>query len=257
MTDIDRRSLMTIAGASLALAGCSDDFNKGRKDRNASKFPNPSATGRGVCPVYGDTPNKPSPFSNFAPEYIRVVYIRFANGTMIGLQGYVVNPTKKDLSDDDLKKSVTDLITKLRNNSGYDINNIDIVSCGSPLILLIFIDNDKKSEISFADEFSGENIIRFTDQNGKFPYKERMMNKAFYDLHYIEFEDFGSGRSAYRLSFWSKDSSGNDIKMAQVGNASTYSLFSMNIHLKVPGASSDSWVPLVIDPDTGNMGSNP
>ena len=252
MTEIDRRSLIGAAGVGLMLSGCatSEQEDNIRRSDNARKM-------FGVCPPFGDLPNLPSPFNKFEPEYIRVVYLKFDAGKMISLQGNVSLPNKLDVTDQELKSKVSTLIADLRKGSGWDKDNIDIVSCGVPLVLLIFIDNDKNSETSFADDKGGENIIRFTDQSGKYPFEERKMNKAFYDLHYIDFSDFGLGRSAYRMKFWSKDAIGQDINMGTAGVPNSYYLYSMNIHLKIPTQRAGSWVPMVIDPDTGNMGSKP
>jgi hypothetical protein len=68
------------------------------------------------------------------------------------------------------------------------------------------------------------------------------------------------GLLAYRLNFWNTVA-GKQV-VAKKEDPTTHARYSMNVYLRMtakPVGTSGSTVnfPLVLDPDTGNMGSNP
>ena len=68
------------------------------------------------------------------------------------------------------------------------------------------------------------------------------------------------GKRAYLIDFWNTDENGNAITGVIEGRPATYYVYAMNIHLEMATSKRTAklnWVPIIIDPDTGNMGGPP
>lgn len=91
-------------------------------------------------------------------------------------------------------------------------------------------------------------------------------------------EDWGlENETGYALNFWNTDEYGDTIKDIDPHNYKKYYLYAMNIHLILPkaklaaakppappgtvivpdGTPQDAFLPIILDPDTGNMGGTP
>jgi hypothetical protein len=135
--------------------------------------------------------------------------------------------------------------------------NFNNFSMSSQQILVIFIDNDP-AVVGFNETNGLDHIVRFTPYSGKNPNGPQVQpNWAFSDLRPIKFKKPRlSHNKAYRIDFHNTDEGGKPINSNS--NSSTWYVYSMNIHLRqVSGTSSNIYIPVIVDPDTGNMGSRP
>jgi hypothetical protein len=125
---------------------------------------------------------------------------------------------------------------------------------------VVFVDNDPQN-IGFDDRFGPDNIIRFTQFRGSNPSLIAKENNAFFNLRRLEFASPGPlrARIAYQLEFWNTNVDGEPIE-ATAACPTTHYIYSMNIHLKMAvkkRGTETLWVPIILDPDTGNMGGLP
>ena len=291
MTDIDRRTLFGAMGAGLVLAGCSskpkDEDSKGELSGKLKESGCGSVgSGAGESELWGDSvtrerPRRLPPGTLFKPEYLCAAYIRFEKDGIVVRQGHVrLTGTAVD-SETEQAQIAQKLLTALKSpgsptgvNVEFQSENFENFSLNGPQVLVLFVDNDPNLArfVSTADmppqrpgkdpENYLEHIVRFTQFSGVTLGEEVQKNYNFYALKPVSpaLQGFDSPL-AYRLNFWNLDASGNPIK-AKKDEPATHYRYSMNIYLryaaKLAGAGGGkASFPVILDPDTGNMGSNP
>lgn len=276
MTDIDRRTLIGLAGAGLVLAGCTPETRD-----NVIVDDGEDCEGEGEefgeCSLWGHTVNRPTPLNVppgtvFSADYLCAAYIRFEAGAMIIRQGHVQLTGNAKTNENDqnviaqkllrvlkFPTETTDIVVQFRHD------NFDNFSLNGKQVLVLCVDNLPQVArfVTAADMPSSENvlehIVRFTKYSGT-DYKVVKKNHNFCAIKRIDppTSDF-EGPDAYRLNFWNRTPSGSQIN-AQSSNSTTHFRYSMNIHLKMavnPTVAGSRMLPIILDPDTGNMGSNP
>ena len=292
MTGIDRRTLFAAVGAGLLLAGCRREPKKDEggklEESGGLKEQDCGAVGSasGESALWGDSVNRPRPRgvpagTPFKPEYLCAAYIRFEPGGIVVRQGHVrLTGTAVD-SETEQGQIAQKLLAALKSPgspTGVDVEfqneNFDNFSFNGPQVVVLFLDNDPTLArfVSAADmpppkpgkapEDYLEHIVRFTQFSGVNLGEEVQKNYNFCALKPVSppLQGFDTPL-AYRLDFWNRDSAGKPIK-AEKDNPDTHYRYSMNIHLKYAaklGGTGQGKVtfPVILDPDTGNMGSNP
>ncbi|HEX8621467.1 MAG TPA: hypothetical protein VF718_05800 [Allosphingosinicella sp.] len=252
MAEIDRRSLMTLAGAGLLMAGTARAQCPVVEEES------------GGCPPHGQLATATGPLSEtpvtFDPEHICVVYVRFSEDRTLKVRTAYVAPAKPY----NLAAVVKPILDDMRNNNNFNAKrkeeDLENFTFGGQQRIVLFIDNDPKN-IGFDDRFGLENIVRFTQYRGSNPALEAKKNNAFFNLKRLDFATLGplKSRTAYELEFWNTDDEGNPIEAIKECPTTHY-IYSMNIHLKMAVKTSGEqaiWIPIILDPDTGNMGGDP
>jgi hypothetical protein len=292
MTDIDRRALFGAMGAGLLLAGCCPKPKKDDEVAKPTEKPldegscgDAVGTGSGEHALWGDSVNRPRPrgvstSTPFQPGYVCAAYTRFEPDGIVVRQGHVRLTGTAVGSEAEQNQIAIMLLKELKSPSAspqvnveFASQNFENFSMNGQQVMVLFIDNPPSLVrfVSDADmppatatepkEDYLEHIVRFTQFSGQNIGEEMKKNNAFANLKPIDVSDPAlDGPLAYRLDFWNRTLSG-DIQ-ANKTDASTHARYSMNVHLKmsakpVGGAGSTVTFPLVLDPDTGNMGSNP
>ena len=291
MTGIDRRTLFGALGAGLVLASCrpKPKDESGKPDLGG-KFEESGCgvvgNASGESALWGDTVNRPlprgvPPGTAFKPEYLCAAYIRFEPDGIVVRQGHVrLTGTAVD-SETEQGQIAQKLLMALKNpgsetgvNVEFQSENFDNFSLNGQQVLVLFVDNNPALArfVSAADmpppkpgkpqEDFLEHIVRFTQFSGETLGEEVQKNYNFCALKPVSpaLQGFDTPL-AYRLNFWNRDASGSPIK-AEKDKPDTHYRYSMNIHLKYaakPGgtAGGSKYFPVILDPDTGNMGSNP
>jgi hypothetical protein len=255
MSDLDRRTLFGIAGASLAVAACGKSGSEGsRHDTNEN-----DACIRTFDPQwnYGDAPWKQNPNegSTFNPEYLCVVHIEVRPDLSIKAQRVhrvaVKTPTNDWASN---KASVIDIINKI--NGGQPLLASDIVypglrgfSFGQPHHLAFYVKNANSSFDPDYPIWFGEKL--------KMPFegsKKASKNESFYSSDTPALAEIRSGSKsvAYVQNHYKV---GKGISHKPIKSPLMYSL---NLNLNTISADDPTFmIPITIDPDTGNMGSTP
>jgi len=259
MTEIDRRTLIGIGGASLVLAGC-----KGSKDyAENSKLRGPAGADRtwGLCEIHGKSAGLPThPKKNFVPQFLCAVYIKFDGA----VRPIIRHAYTRWNSSSNLKSMAQTLLEQLRKDQyssdvirhEVDFNNFTFKT---QQYIVFFVDN-LPTEIGFArhpqDLLYKHHIVRFTPFSGNYPYLPREKNHAFFGFDELKIDKGNFNTDlAYQMKFYNtNDLDGNDITADESSNS--WRIYSMNIHLHVPQGSGN-YLPIVLDPDTGNMGSDP
>lgn len=264
MTDLNRRALLGAAGAAgagLVLSGCnnSSPCPDGKKPGTMDEY--------GACSKFGDlvTDDDPSVSHNvsvgFSPSWMCGVYIQLlGNGKIMMRHGYVdirsVTPT-------DYNSTAQRLMEDLKNKPA-DVHeskeNATTISLGTQQIVVILVDN-LPNDLSFntAEEY----IFRFAPISVIKPTRLIYPNFAFYNLLPMKFNNPTPhgytpliSNSAYRLDYYNINSRLEPHTTVVHQQESTWYMYSMNIHLLI-SSSTNTKIPIVLDPDTGNMGSNP
>lgn len=271
MTILNRRGLIGAAGASMLLASCKWPFFDPMKPAGVG-FP------------HGDLPNLGGPLNTtvkFAPKWIRVVYMRFDAANMLARQGYVPMPATPN--DEEVGKAAIEALRMLKKGEpsyfwgGKITEHADVINLPSQMVLVLYLDNDPK-QIRFEKCNGDKYVIRFTPFSGERPEDITKMdikeNHAFFGMRPISMPENDpdlKGPIAIRLDFWNTDKDGNAIKNVKQDDYKSQHRYSMNIHLQqavaaptivtqpAPGSGSCDgyWTPLILDPDTGNMGGEP
>jgi hypothetical protein len=288
MVSINRRNLIAGAGAGLVLSACRGDTGSAESgDTTPLKMMAP-------CEDYGQLVGDTEPSvipkgsRKFAPGHVCCVYVKFEPAGISVRHAYV--PVASGSAKEDWHKAGKALFRVIKSNEYKDTgvirveDNFNRFSFNSPQLLMFFIDNDPKY-IDFDNTHPNpdgkraeDHIIRFTPRGVKRPEEVRQRNHAFLNLQPIDYAavdttewPFSSNSKGYALEYWNIDDKGKDIDYVQAANEKTYYLYSMNIHLKVAPlllatpvnvpkpspTSADAFVPMVLDPDTGNMGGTP
>lgn len=276
MTDIDRRTVFGIAGAGLALAACSkaDSNAAGAAAVNGATAgaTGDSANFLGACLLHGVAANTPKS-GTFDPAYICAVYIRLNGGGTFTIR-HSYEPAGKDTTKHD-EIAVT-MLTAARaaasdTNWKGPANNIpkrkeigfDNFTFGSRQLIYFFIDNDP-GILRFDERNKDDTILRFSPYSGKNYAAGAVMkeNHAFYNLKLKDLKIQGSkSQRAVVVEFWNTDKTGNEIK-PDPADSKTHYVYSLNLHVlmnagKRNGDANDRDVPVILDPDTGNVGNGP
>lgn len=263
MSQIDRRTLLGAAGAGLVLAGLGGAAEaRSRRPRDDA---DPGGTPTGSCQLWGDSVRKAKPATEdvtFDPQYVCALYIKYEkNGRPSIRHAYkALRPPKtndvirqtaesvlKDLRDDEYHD---DVIHVRRNFRGFTMN--------TQQVLVLLLDNDP-AIIRLNDDEEMENLIRFTAFGGVPPYTERRKNFSFYNLQRINIKGKFKCHNAYRVDFWNIDETGGLLAVDSNTSQEDHYNYSMNIHmLQAPYEPDEvTAIPLILDPDTGNMGAEP
>jgi hypothetical protein len=225
----------------------------------------------GPAPPHGHTVHtykEPNPKkAEFKPQFLCVVYLRFeANQLLTTRYAYVqetdlLNPTK-------VRTTAIWALAALKDNdpSGFHegkiYRDLQFISVGQQLILILFVDNNPE-HVKFEDTNSLDYLVRFSQlsaiepDNPIYPVQP---NRAFYNL--MKFSVPGlTGKEACRIDYWDTIDTGH-VSDPLPGETAKYRRYSMNIHLRMAIANpilqpGGHWIPLVVDPDTGNMGGGP
>jgi hypothetical protein len=290
MTDINRRTLFGAMGAGLVLAGC-------RRKPDTPDEPlvgNPAGGkscggvvggGAGESAIWGDPVTLPRPrfvpaSAQFNPGFVCAAYARFESTGLVVRQGHVQLTGTAVNSEAQQNDVAVKLLKELRSPSTsppvavqFPSQNFDNFSMNGQQVLVLFVDNPPSLVRFVADadmppakppkprENFLEHIVRFTQFSGQNIGEEMTQNHAFAALKAIDVSGQGlDGLLAYRLNFW--NTIGGKPIVAKKEDPTTHARYSMNVHLKMAAkpvgtGSSTFTFPLVLDPDTGNMGSNP
>jgi hypothetical protein len=204
-------------------------------------------------------PSKLGNVQEFNPEYLCVLYFRFEPTRLLSVRLAYVNLTVSKPTLQQVEELASPIIQKMHSNQQSSIvavrkeEDLELFGFSSQQIVVIFVDNDP-GLVKFEDA-NDEFVVRFVPFSGRQPGELVQENHAFFNLQPFDLvTPMPSGaQRAYKLDYWNTDGNGNKI-------TSLYPL-SMNIHLKMAvrrsGGQTTHWAPVIVDPDTGNMGSRP
>jgi hypothetical protein len=276
MVDIDRRTMIGaagvagvagLAGAGVALTTCSE-----KKHMIAEPV--------GYCDLAGQSvlhlkPEINGGVSECIPSYICVVYIKFESDLKLKVRRtYIGKLTSKPVPPfvASMVTNALDSLARTGKYNSFDESDIDPINLGSQQILVIYIDNRTDrirfkydpNDINAPDKnLSFDNTIRFVKFSSKGPTLLIRDNHAFFNIMKMDIVQAGTlleSNVAFRLDYWNTDEMGKDIGKLDPMKPSTHFLYSMNIHLEIlaPMANgAEKWVPIILDPDTGNGGGDP
>ncbi|HEU0098877.1 MAG TPA: hypothetical protein VFQ67_08905 [Allosphingosinicella sp.] len=266
MSGIDRRTLLGAAGAGLVLAGCTS--KSGKKHRMDMV---------GTCQLHGQSVRDKMPYvlgdtKSFAPDRLCIVYLKFASGRM------KVRRTYLDINASTNLQAV--IHAELQRISPWgapdsvkDRDDLHPIKLSGQRIVAIYLDNDR-NDIRFSykrgstlaqEEESYAHTIRFTQFSGEDPDAVTRKNHAFFNVRKMLLSGVTApmrSPEVFLLDYWNTNEIGNKIEVVS-GDPDTEYLYSMNIKLEMAApmpASSTSpqrWIPIILDPDTGNMGAEP
>ncbi|MFL6845964.1 MAG: hypothetical protein ACJ8ER_13920 [Allosphingosinicella sp.] len=265
MAEIDGDTLVATAGAGLALARLGARFEpESRGEAVDSGDPGGTPTGSGF--LFGDSVRKSRPDRpdvSFEPQFVCAAYIKYEkNGRPSVRHAYKALTEPK--TDEEIREIAEYILKDLRNDEYHsDVihvrRNFSGFTMRTQQIVVIFLDNDP-AIIRMNDDEELENLIRFTPFSGTPPYTERRKNFAFYNLQRLKMtKDVFDCNTAYRLDFWNTDETGEVLSIDSNSSEDDCYLYSMNIHLlQAPYEPNEvAAIPLILDPDTGNMGAEP
>lgn len=279
MDEINRRALIGAAGATMALAACGES-----KDGSATTMPatqDPSNR-RGVSLHWGEDPHKDAPAKKpaggFAPGFACIVYIKFDDGKKtIVRHGYLDISKRNGETEAEYaarqKKELDELwaaaakgnwkaSTVGHKNKQINFENFNF---GQQMRIYVLVDNDN---VRFDDRKSTDgkyaNLVRFTQfrttkDMTNFDPEEAAENHAFFGADLVDIALGGKTRKALKLDNWYVGPEAAEIK---ADDPSTHQYYAMNFQLLWEAADSDNTtkitrIPIVIDPDGGNMGGQP
>ena len=217
-------------------------------------------------PVYSKKEPDPKQ-AQFNPDFLCVVYLKFeANQVLTARYGHV---QAADLLNPDTVRTLATLALEAlsRNDAsgfheGKIYRDLEFISVGRQLIMILFLDNDPRF-VKFEDINDFDYVVRFSQlsafQPGN-PTRPIEKNNAFCNL--MKFSVTGlTGQDAFRLDYWDTDRGGR-VSDPLPSQTHLHRRYSMNIYFRMAianfsGQPSGRWIPLVIDPDTGNMGGGP
>lgn len=288
MTKISRRTLFGAMGAGLVLASCRRGEEEPDGMPTVGKLDSEDSCGSatGESALWGDTVNRPKPRGvpptmTFSPNYLCAAYIRFEPTGIVVKQGHVQLLGSAVTDEAEQNALAQKLLTSLKNPSAptginveFPHQNFENFSLNGQQVLVLFVDNDPALArfVSAADmppPKPGEapqdvldHIVRFTQFSGVNLGEEVQKNYNFCAIKEVvpALQGFDT-TLAYRLNFWNR-TAGNTPIQANKNDPSTHYRYSMNIHLRLAAKPSGAGggavsFPVILDPDTGNMGSNP
>lgn len=268
MGDINRRALIGAAGATVALAACTKEGAGGAEAaRNSICLDLPeSKSGLGIfgTGIPHEVPNIPvsngrrypkgAKSSDYKPEYACLVYLKFLNNKLYSNYAHFLKSTFAESG-----KSIKDQFEKIASDQNWvdakrEGKNFDEFAFGNQHDIYFFLDN------SGDIVFDPENLIQFTqygikrDVNGNKPLKYE--NNSFLNAEILT--NIYPGKDVLHLENWYTNKVGKKCE-AKYNDYKTHHLYSFNIHLlmAVGAITATKSIPIVIDPDGGNMGSQP
>ncbi|MFL6845962.1 MAG: hypothetical protein ACJ8ER_13910 [Allosphingosinicella sp.] len=268
MSGIDRRTLFAAAGAGLVLAGCD---SKAKKQQMGMV---------GTCALHGQSVTDTGPevmgdVKSFAPDRICIVYLQFVAGLMRVRRTYVdiagTSPTDSTIQAQILGELAR--VSKWDPATTEDTDDIHPIRLGGQRILVIYV-NNKQEYIRFAyrrggtttpqeEKESYTHTVRFTEFSGQNPEERSRIirkNHAFFNIRKIALLTAPTvemeATDALFLDYWNTAEYGDKIN-ADKNNLDTWYIYSMNIKLEMATPDPNRWVPVIVDPDTGNMGAEP
>lgn len=271
MVDIDRRSIVTFAGAGLVLAACQP--KSGKKHMTDMV---------GTCQLHGQSVTDKGPevagnVKSFLPDRICIVYLKFAANLMYARRTYIdISGTLP--TDPAIQNTVLNELQRVSKWEpaipSKDRDDIHPIRFGGQRLVVVYI-NNKQDYIRFAynrggtmqnEQESYTHLIRFTEYSGDDPINlSRIIRKnhAFFNIKKTTFPNISTemeSDTAFFLEYWDTDEYGDKIIVAQ-NDPDTHYIYSMNIKVEMamssPTGGSQRWVPVIVDPDTGNMGGDP
>jgi len=265
MSGIDRRTLLGAAGAGLVLAGCNPKSGKHKTEMV------------GTCRLHGQSVRDKMPYvlgntKSFVPDRLCIVYLKFASGRMKVRRTYLDITSSTNIP--------AALLTELKRISPWgapdsikDRNDLHPIKLSGQRIVAIYLDNNR-NDIRFSykrggtiqqEDESYAHTIRFTQYSGEDPDNIIRKNHAFFNVRKILLSGVTGPMQSpevFLLDYWNTNEIGNKIEVVS-GEQDTEYVYSMNIKLEmaapVPGSSTSPqlWIPVIVDPDTGNMGAEP
>lgn len=276
MSGIDRRTMMGLvgaAGAGMMLSGC--------KDRKKEEVKASKSKPVGYCDLAGQSVRDRAPkvagnVTAFKPKYICIVYVKFDVNTKLVVRRTYVGPlTVANPSPTQVEGMAQQVLAQLAAGNSYnqhDKPDIDPIHLGSQQIVVFYIDNPT-DRIRFKhnpadtndtnNNSSFDRTIRFVKFSASDTPVDIKDNNAFFNIMKMNIVNQGTSLKsdvAFRLDFWNTNEMGNEIKDVDPDDPDTHYLYSMNIHLEMASpvsATSNKWIPVILDPDTGNMGGEP
>jgi hypothetical protein len=256
MTQINRRGLIGIAGAGLIVSGCS-------KAQDASKrtnIPKDDYENTTFDPIwnYGQQPWDTVPQGwdkAFNPDYLCVVHIELASDLRI-ITKRVHRPAVKSPANDwsSNKANAVDIINKLNRGDALPptdklFEGLKNFAFGQAHHVVFYVKNS-------AAEFDSEYPIWFGKKlrNAYKGSKKAEPNESFFGANPETINSISGGsKSVTYVENHFKVGSGNAHKPIPKDKNLIYSL---NLNVVVPSNEDATYtIPLIIDPDTGNMGS--
>lgn len=265
MSGIDRRTLIAAAGTGLLVAGCG-----GSTENQAEEAPQQGwESGSGY--LFGHRAQQPEPDPKgqnvvFDPDRICIVLLRFEASGLIARRTYIDVPVRKPTKEQVATAVLPELVRLSAGTTAKpdDRNDIDPIRLKGQRILVIYLDN-KPTDVRFKydpkpenEEQSYDYTLRFAPYSGADPKREIKKNNAFFHVQKITFAEDApiTGKVAFLLDYWDTDENGNKLTTVLAGEDRSHYRYSLNILVEI-AAGGGHWVPLIVDPDTGNMGSEP
>jgi hypothetical protein len=277
MGKIDRRGLIGAAGATVALAACSKGAEKSGSAadiQDLCDFFDSEKTGlsvQGTGPEYevpgipddnivnGKNRRYPKHTTNklFTEDHLCLVYLKLENNRLTSSHAHFA-------------KALSSVAGKFRNFSatrswvkngeqatdapiGGERKNFQPFTFGSPTKIYFFLDNAGDAR------FDPDNLIQMTQYGRKGKKDPKDPNNSFFNPEILNVD----GLELLVLENWYTNNKNGKLitkyKAGQTTPVSDAEFFSMNIHflLKSGGGAPAVEIPMVIDPDGGNMGSQP
>ncbi|HEX8625599.1 MAG TPA: hypothetical protein VF782_11030 [Allosphingosinicella sp.] len=186
----------------------------------------------------------------YDPQYASLVYVKFEGGRLAVKHAHFAK------TEVDTTAKIRQKFVAMRTGAPADYypnslgENFDSWAFGSQSKIYIFIDND-------SVRFDPENMVQFAKYSARMEggsKPERAQNNTF--LNPIIDTGIYPPYEVLVLENWYCDGQGRPIE------TENHEKYSMNIHLRMKVSTHDfpegfDDVPLVLDPDTGNGGSEP
>jgi hypothetical protein len=267
--------MIGVAGASIALSACAP-----RKDGDGEGSPSPEEN-EGIDDRWGENPHDDGPSTksgaDFKPAALCIVYIKFdASNNAIIRHGYIKTGQKPAEESDqqwDARqiKAAEQMLAaaataKSWQNGGQNYDrrevNFERFDFGQQMRIFAVVDNDR---IGFDDrKIKGRyaNLVRFGKYQSKndgpgFDPKPTNPNHAFFGATLVDIQVENRKRKALRLDNWFLDDKGQPVNPK---DPKTFQLFAMDFHLLWETADTGEKtrsIPIIIDPDGGNMDRRP
>lgn len=216
----------------------------------------------GVPDLHGDDPTAPNNSSDFKPDYFAVLYMKFGEQPhLTARHAYFKAAAPKDASKDDVGCA----INLLKRFTGNPVSGQNCGIQGNVRVDFVGFDFGKKMRIyAFVDNsniaFNAITPISFTpfgafDKPGKIGKATKTKNKSFYNARVITFPNAGS-QMGLRVDNHLKDGNGDDPKPSdKVYHSINFNLLACKgMVASCDFDDSKRVIPIVVDPDGGNMG---
>jgi hypothetical protein len=282
--DVSRRNFVALAGAGVTLAACGKPNHSASADEtsNLSRFSNKPF---GPPPHHGIPTSKKRPVGAatnlfFNPEYLSAIYLRFGrNGQdrkLLAYHGYEKIPAGSTSSQ--IQNLAERILLEARqtspgawrraNNAASNKwrreENLENFDFDSQNLMFVMVDHgiedikfdDRPTKGSNPPEY--QNLVRFTsvlaqsDSNELDYDMAAQPNNSFLNARIVPAADNAlKNRKILVLENWYTDLNGTPI------SGKPKLRYSMNINLLI-ATDANKWLPMIIDPDTGNgMGNTP